>query len=609
MDELEAFLREELEAVRAAVEESGGFSATAWTARVVEVLEEQAILAGDGQVFQTPVNFRIRGGEARMDGWAFAADGSQVDLIVTDFHDEPQLSTVNADGIEKLRDKAIRAWRVARESRRDQLATVLDPAMEEFELMLELGRLSRSAQRIRVVIMTLRRSVARSVAVVEADGQDVLVEVVDLTRLRQYRTGVRSRSELQANFVAMTGGPLPCLSVPANGDAFNVVMTVIPGEVLFELYRRYGERLLEANVRSFLQATGKVNRGISKTLREEPERFLWYNNGMVLTADACDLEVHENGAVGLKALQGFQVVNGGQTTASIYFQRKEHKVDLQAVRVPAKILVFNAPQPGEKSDVDQEELVDRVSRYANSQNQVKMADLSARHPLHLSLESHSKSAYIPREDTFGDSGGAAADPYARWFYERAAGSYGTLLRTAGSSTQRRHLTQRVIPKTRVVTKEELGKYVLAWQQRPNTVSRGKQGCFTTWMSELKDTDPPPTPSDFKRYIAMAIIYRRVEDVIKPLFAAFRGNIAPYTVAVLSLKLGARLDLMKVWNQQGLSGELRQLVVSWSHIVQEAMRASAGERMLSEWAKKAECWDAVRAATFPMPAAGSIPEIS
>jgi hypothetical protein len=608
MDELEAFLREELEAVRAEVEASGTYSGPTWTKRVVEVLEEQAILAGEGTVLQTPVNFRIRGGEARMDGWALAEDESQVDLIVTDFHDEPELSTVNADGIEKLRDKALRAWGVAREGRREQLATVLDPAMEEFELLLELGRASRSAKRVRVVIVTTRRSVARSVSVKEANGVDVLVEVVDLTRLRQYRTGVRSRSELQADFVNMTGAPLPCLSVPGNDDAFNVVMTVIPGEVLFELYRRYGERLLEANVRSFLQATGKVNRGISKTLREEPERFLWYNNGMVLTADACDLDIGENGAVGLKALQGFQVVNGGQTTASIFFQRKEHQVDLRAVRVPAKILVFNAAQEGEKSTADQEELVDRVSRYANSQNQVKMADLSARHPLHLSLESHSKSAFIPREDQFGDLGRTAADPNARWFYERAAGSYGTLLRMATTSAQRRQLTERVIPKSRVVSKEELGKYVLAWRQRPNTVSRGKQGCFTAWMNELKDADQNPTPSDFKHYIAMAIIYRRVEDVIKPMFTAFRGNIAPYTVAVLSLKLGARFDLMKVWNQQGLSRELRALVESWSPIVHEAMRDSAEGRMLSEWAKKEECWAAVRAATFP-PAPGSIPELS
>jgi hypothetical protein len=613
MEELEAFLREELEAVRAAVEESGAYSAPTWTSLVLELLEEQGILAGEGAAFRAPVQFRVNRQEARLDGWSCAPDGTQLDLIVTDLQTDPVLETVDSGGLRKLRDRALYALNTARQGGHAALSRVLDPSMEEFETMLELPRMFQAAQRIRVVVLTSRRSVTRSVAIGELDGKDVLVEIVDLVRLLQLRGGARGRSELTADFVAMTGASLPCLPVSGDGDAFDVVMTVIPGEVMYELYRRYGERLLEANVRSFLQATGKVNRGIAKTLRDEPKRFLWYNNGMVLTAEGCELEEREGGVFGLKAMKGFQVVNGGQTTASIYFQRKESRgVDLRQVRVPAKILVFNPSQSVRFSEAEQEELVDRVSRYANSQNQVKMADLSARHPLHLKLEAHSKGTFIPREDQFATIGGGSAapvDPAARWFYERAAGSYGTLLRMAGNASQRRHLSERVIPKARLITKEELGKYVLAWGKQPNTVSRGKQGCFTAWMKELEESAHDPSQADFKRYMAMAILYRRVEDVIKPHFVSFRGNIAPYTVAVLSLKLGTKLDLMKVWNQQGLSGELRQLVVDWSRVVHQAMKDSAGERMLSEWAKREGCWAAVSSASYPMPPVGSIPELT
>jgi hypothetical protein len=612
MEDLDGFLREELAAVKSTVEESGGHSSTTWTARVLGVLEEQGILSGEWSVFLAPVEVRVNKALARLDGWSSTPDGSQVDLVITDFRDEQSVDAIDGQDLQKYRDQALRALSLGAKAGGSALAKVLDPSMEEYEAMLQLAGLATKAHRLRVVVLTTRRSRAQSIAVKESDGKDVLVEVVDLARLHQLTSGGKARTELVADFVQMTGAPLSCLCVPGVDDAFDVVMTVIPGEVVFELYRRYGERLLEANVRSFLNATGKVNRGISKTLRERPSRFLWYNNGMVLTADACELEVDEGGVAKLRGLQGVQIVNGGQTTASIYFQRKESRlVDLKPVRVPAKILVFNNRIRNSLGEQEQEQLVDEVSRFANSQNQVKMADLSARHPLHLKLESHSKATFIPREDPFSASALAVVgqvDPDARWFYERAAGSYNTALRLAGSASRKRHLSSKVIPKSRLVTKEDLAKYVFAWRCKPHIVSKGKQGCFTTWMRDLSEGEQDPSPMDFKRYMAMAIIYRRVEEVIKPRFAAWRGNIAPYTVSVLADRLGNRLDLLKVWNQQGLSAELRNLISDWAEVVYAALKESSGDRMLSEWSKKEDCWIAVRAVDYPAPK-GSIPEMT
>ena len=48
--------------------------------------------------------------------------------------------------------------------------------------------------------------------------------------------------------------------------------------MLARIYGEHGQRLLERNVRAFLQAKGKINKGLQKTLKEEPHRFLAYNS-------------------------------------------------------------------------------------------------------------------------------------------------------------------------------------------------------------------------------------------------------------------------------------------------------------------------------------------
>ena len=115
-----------------------------------------------------------------------------------------------------------------------------------------------------------------------------------------------------------------------------------PGEALRLLYEKFGARLLEANVRSFLSVKGKgVNAGIQNTLRSAPERFMAYNNGIVIVADEMRLGKPGDGSAGIAWLKGLQIVNGGQTTASIYFAKKKYPdTDLSRVRVPAKIIVM-----------------------------------------------------------------------------------------------------------------------------------------------------------------------------------------------------------------------------------------------------------------------------
>ena len=161
-------------------------------------------------------------------------------------------------------------------------------------------------------------------------------------------------------------------------------------------------------MRSFLQVRGKVCKGIQQTIEETPHRFLAYNNGLTATARELDLEDRKHGHFRLVAATDFQIVKGGQTTASLYHAWKKDKQDISQVAVQMKLtLVADHTKLGE--------FVPLISLYANSQNKVNTTDFSVHGPFHQKLEKLSRTVWAPA------IGGLERG--TRWYYERARGSY------------------------------------------------------------------------------------------------------------------------------------------------------------------------------------------
>ena len=439
-------------------------------------------------------------------------------------------------------------------------------------------------------MLTDRQAKAKFFKAREVSGKTVKLEVMDIERLYRHLSEGKARDEIVVNFVEVSGSPLPCVYVPGEMADYDYALTAIPGEALRFIYEKYGARLLEANVRSFLSATTKVNKGIRETLRTAPERFMAYNNGIVVVADEASLGRAADGSPGIVWLKGMQIVNGGQTTASIYFtKKKEPDIDLGRVRVPAKVIVLRSLDAAAE-----EALISEVSRFANSQTSVKQSDLSANKPFHVQLESLALTTYCP-------------DGVGRWFYERAAGSYATMLARDGTTPVRlKHLREVVTPPSRKITKTELAKYLNAWAQRPDLVSLGSQKNFERLMESLADPDataPLPDVAAYKLMIAKAIVFKKAHSVVRPMFPAFQGNVAAYVVSLLANRLGERMNLEEIWKRQSITQELVQQIQIWAKEVNEVLHQSAHGRMISEWAKKPECWEAVRDATFSAPVSG------
>jgi hypothetical protein len=586
---LPEFLRETQAAVRSQIRDGALYEELVFSGIVMDHM------SSIGMTFE-PVECHFEGkvgaANLRLSGYALSDESDQLDLFVSLYASVDEPTPVPDAETKTAVEQCLRFLTLCAQGK---MAPKLDPSSDVRSLAETLQAIYDDLEQVRVYVITDRVAKSKSFKTRDIGGKAVRLEVMDIERLHRHLSEGKPRDELVVNFAETSGAPLPCVYVPGENGDYDYALTAIPGEALRLLYEKFGARLLEANVRSFLSVKGKgVNAGIQSTLRSAPGRFMAYNNGIVIVADEMKFDQSAEGAPGIAWLKGMQIVNGGQTTASIYFAKRRYpETDLSKVRVPAKIIVMRESDP-----VKEEALISDISRFANTQNTVKQSDLSANKPFHVEIEKLSLSVYCP-------------DGVGRWFYERAAGSYNTMLSREGTTPAKLRNLKEAIPSARRVTKTDLAKYLTAWDQKPDVVSLGSQKNFDRFMSTLASTDggepKVPTSADYKVMIAKAKLYRDAQKLLRPMFQAFQANVTAYTVSLVAQKVGARLDLERIWSKQAVSPEFLAQIAAWAKEVNDTLHRTAGGRMISEWAKKPECRDAVLGATYSEPATG-IPEL-
>jgi hypothetical protein len=533
-------------------------------------------------------NGKVGNAKLRITGYALSSDETELDLFVTHYFGTEHVQDLADSDAAATAKEGVRFLLGAAGGKLD---TRIDPTHPVRDLVATIRSHWNDIDRLRVFVITDGRTKTKRFSNQEVLGRMVAAETMDIERLFRHTDG-KPRDEIALSFVQSIGRPLPCVHVPDPDADYEYALTAIPGQIIRDLYLRFGAQLLEANVRTFLGTKKTVNKGIVETLRTEPEHFLAFNNGLVLVCDEAAFERAEDGNIGLSFLKGLQIVNGGQTTSSIYFaSRDDRTIDLSHVMVPAKIIVLRGSQ-----DDSRERLIGNVSRYANSQNAVKMSDLSANRPFHVQLEKLANETWCP-------------DGATRWFYERAAGAYNVMLLREGTTPAKRRNLKEMIPPKRKLTKNDIAKYHEAWRGKPNQVAMAGEKNFASFMTAL-DEDPAivPNPLDANWYrimIAKVILFKAIESMIKTKEAkeVFRQgwvNIATYVVAIVAHRLGNKVDLEQIWMRQGISTGLRDLLWSWAVIVNLEFNRIAPGQQFSEVAKRLDTWSKVKAADFPPP---------
>ncbi|MCX6877708.1 MAG: AIPR family protein [Verrucomicrobia bacterium] len=422
----------------------------------------------------------------------------------------------------------------------------------------------------------------------DVDGVEVKHYLWDLEKLRRLLSSGQEREVIQIDLVKDYGGAIPCLAQDDGTDEYTAYLAFFPANLLAKIYGDFGPRLLEKNVRSFLQAKGKVNKGIQATVRDAPHRFLAYNNGISGTAESVTTSRTKDGLCKLELLRDFQIVNGGQTTASIYHAMKKDNADISHVTVQVKLTVV-------KEAEKMADFVPLISLYANSQNKVNTADFSANDVWHQKLESLSRTVWAPAMTGTGKG--------THWYYERARGSHlDDKMRMGTTVTARRKQWESENPVSQKFTKTDVAKYEHTWNQLPHIVSKGAEKNFNDWtLARLKAGAKLPEQADFEALCAKALLFRGAEKLIGGLdLGGYRANVVAYTLAWLSRATSGRVDLRRIWQKQA-AGEAIQIAIktvapfAYKHLVDYA----AG-RNVTEMAKREECWMNFRDTKIELP---------
>lgn len=356
---------------------------------------------------------------------------------------------------------------------------------------------------------------------------------------------------------------------------------MLDANTISDLYRLHSSRLLEKNVRSFLQFRG-VNKGIRDTIRESPEKFIAYNNGLTITATEAIVKTHKKRQY-IDSLTDFQIVNGGQTTASIYFSKNDG-LDVSAVRVMAKINVVKSTDPDEL-----EELISNISKFSNSQSRVSNVDLRSRNPKLRQLKNLSNSVTTP-------SG-------AKWFFERAKGEFNTSLRLAG---RRKGAQQQKFPPARRFSKEQLAKYHTAWGDVPFMVKKGGEKVFRHFIEFISPTEEgnPGVEIDrefYEQLVAKIILFRQMEKIYgqgKNSIGQIRSAAIPYAISSLyqmtdGSSNGGKFDLEKIWRSEGLEDDLRDYLRNLLVLMNELIKKYSLSDDFGEYSKKPELWSSIK----------------
>lgn len=526
-------------------------------------------------------NYKARG--LKVNGYALSDNESNLDLFISIYNGDATLSSVTKTDVNTGFKRVYNFLMKSLEGHYKNL----EEASDVFDLASIIYEFKDNLTNVRFYLLTDGVTKVSSVEDKQEDNLLISHHIWDFERLYRLKSSGNKRESIEIDFGNDFGGGIDCLPMPGSNPDYTTYLTIIPGHTIFELYGKYGPRLLERNVRSFLQVRGNVNKGIRNTIIEEPHMFLAYNNGLSATAQNVKIGTSLNGSHEILWAKDFQIVNGGQTTASIYNAVRKNNADVSDILVPVKLTVLN-------DEDEMETIIPKISEYANSQNKVSVADFSSNHPFHVKMEELSRTIWAPPQN--------GMQTQTRWYYERARGQYLDEKGRENTSAKKKAFEARN-PNRQKFAKTDLAKFENTWSQLPYIVSRGAQKNFKDFMARLKERGSfKPEVTYYEHLIAKAILFRQAEKIVQQQhYGGYRANIVTYTLSLILHKTGQRIDLDRIWKQQSLSPVINDVIINVSNDVYKHIINPPDGKNVTEWCKKEQCWKDLVAKNIQLPA--------
>lgn len=595
IEEYFKLLKQEIE-TRMLTLENGGNKTQLFTRYAIDLLkacgeEDNVIVAYDEETNPSRKQHRIN-------AFSFSDDYSSVSLFVTIYKAQKTVPNVSEREIREA-VKLVSNFYI-KATQEDYVNRLTDSA-EIVGCAHVLGKdddFRDNVQQIKIYVLTNAICPENNRTEKELEGLPLVCRVFDLTRLKEI-----SEEQKQPIFVDFEslGYKIPCITGAEDNDLYQAYIAIIPGSCLADLYGIYKVRLMENNVRQFLQFTGKINKGIKDTIETEPEMFLAYNNGIAATASSIELD--RTGKY-IKSIKGLQIVNGGQTTASLYHVKDTNKgIDLSRILVQVKFSII-------KNDSRYDEIVSKISRCANTQNKVNEADFSANREELIRLETISRCTMTEPSKTRPTS--------SFWFFERTKGQYKNFRIKEGYTRQAESQFDMKYPKEQVFTKYDLAKYENCYGEKhftvkvsgvdcddylgPHTVCLGNEKNYAAFknhnMPKLSEIDN----IYFEDLIAKAILFKEADKRYgtkqhgEPI-GDIKRTVVPYAIALLHHITDGKIDLYKIWLRQEVSIELSDFLYDLMKQINKFITSYEGVARYEELAKKKTLWEDVKKHTW------------
>lgn len=525
-------------------------------------------------------SYQARG--IKVNAYVFYNDNESLDLFVSQYTGDTPPVLV---GKNVLLQQLKRLHSFFEKAITGQYASI-EESSPAFDLADRIFHSKDTLKQIRFFVLTDGKTGIDTIENNEKGSYRITDHIWDLQRLHRLVSSDRKPEPIEIDFLNEFGYCLPCLPMPEDNSVYSTYLCILSAATLSDLYGRYGSRLLERNVRAYLQMRGNVNKGIRTTIIEQPHMFLAYNNGISATADVVEI-INNNGQMpAVRKIRDFQIVNGAQTTASIYHTRTKDKQDVASVYVQLKLTVI-------KSSDDVDTIVPRISEYSNSQNKINAADFTSNDPFHISIQKLSRRIWAPAK------GGRQLETH--WYYERVRGQYQDDKSRKATAKEKRIFSDQN-PTNQRFRKTDLAKYEQSWDQRPHIVSLGAEKNYRDFIIRSKDgLEELPDENYFRLIIAKAILFKETDRlVLSQRFGGYKANIVTYTVAFLSMLTDKKIDLERIWREQDLSPSLKKTIIDISRLVHNHITTPPDGRNITEWCKKEECWLSLLKKKYTLP---------
>ena len=575
MNELEEFYDDFIQQIYTSADVGEDFKESQFFEKSIEYLID------DGTVQDyTYLPFRHKSLGMKIDGYEFIEDREILNLFVCDFEDDYELKTLTNSEIE-INIK--RLTKFFNHSIEKHFYNELEDTSPGYAISYFLYHNQSRFKSINIILIS-NKQLSKSVKKLPSEqikGYQVTYDIWEIKRFHEIETSKNKKETLEIDFELDFNTSIPALPAHISSSPYHSYLCVINGDVLAKLYEKYGSRLLESNVRSFLQFRAKINKGIRKTINENPSMFFAYNNGLTATAE--DIDITEDNKI--KKLKNFQVVNGGQTTASLFNTMKMDKVDLSDIFVQMKLTIIN--------DDKVNEVVPNISRFANTQNKVNDADFFSNDIFHIRMEEKSRRIWAPAKE--GEL------KKTKWFYERARGQYLEIQSKLTEAKKREF--KEINPKPQLFSKTDLAKFLMVWENKPQIVSRGAQKNFMEFgniiVPRWNKNDKEFNDMYFMHTVAKIIIFKACDRIVykEPWYGGYKANIVAYTLSTISYLLskeGLSINFTHIWKTQDIEPYFENEIKTISEYINRFISATPEKvTNVSEWCKTDGCWNKLK----------------